>query len=253
MGSHEILASSGFHFSLLIFNSCGIDVEDPTPPSPPQWVEKSLPEEWPERGIDAHESGGIYLEWEPNTEDNILANLIYRAEYFDDNDSLGQYEQIDRLEASSNATLEYVDTDLKVRTQYYYKLKSADLSENRSDFSDSLCFGVLPQISIGTMAPNGLLDSLNKDMKLYWRYTYSVEMEDYCLTMVNQNGDYIFREVFTPGNYLDGTESREIPESVTLVPGQIYRWRVDTAARYENDVETAGSESNWATFVFPGF
>ena len=50
-----------FSLSLLTIQ-CGLNIEDSTPPSPPVWVQKSLPEEWPEPGIDAHESGGIFLE-----------------------------------------------------------------------------------------------------------------------------------------------------------------------------------------------
>jgi hypothetical protein len=39
-----------FLIVLIVLIGCGFDVEDPTPPSPPMWVEKSLLEEWPERG-----------------------------------------------------------------------------------------------------------------------------------------------------------------------------------------------------------
>jgi hypothetical protein len=80
-----------FQISFLFFQ-CGLDVEDPTPPPPPIWVQKSLPKEWPERGIDAHESGGISLEWESNFSEEIVAYNIYRATWYELNDSLGEYE-----------------------------------------------------------------------------------------------------------------------------------------------------------------
>ena len=90
--------------SLIFFNfiSCGLDIEDPTPPSTPVWVQKSLPEIWPERGIDAHESGGIFLEWEPNPEDDIEAYSIFRAERFEEDDSLGKYELLTVIPIETN-------------------------------------------------------------------------------------------------------------------------------------------------------
>ena len=84
-------------FSLLILN-CGLDVEDPIPPSPPVWVEKSFPEEWPESGIDAHESGGIYLEWEPNPEGDIVAYKIYRSVFDEIEGVQGEYGILARLD-----------------------------------------------------------------------------------------------------------------------------------------------------------
>ena len=80
----------------LNIQSCGIDVEDPKLPKSPTWVHKSFPEEWPERGIDAHETNGIYLEWEPNGGTDISAYHIYRATYYEYNDSLGHYEFLAR-------------------------------------------------------------------------------------------------------------------------------------------------------------
>ena len=134
------------NLSLLTFDSCGLDVEDPTPPGPPIWVQKSLPEEWPERGIDAHESGGIYLEWEPSSEENIIAYHIFRAEFFDENDSIGDYKLIHRMEVASRIGLNYIDSDIEFRTKYFYKLKAEDISENLGEFSDSLSYSLLPSL-----------------------------------------------------------------------------------------------------------
>jgi hypothetical protein len=241
-----------FHFSLLLFHSCGMDVEDPTPPSPPLWVQKSLPEEWPERGIDAHESGGIYLEWESNPEDNIVAYMIYRAEYFDANDSLGNYELLSVSEVDQGSKLEYVDESVKTKTQYYFKLKAEDSARNRSGFSDSTGFSVLRQIPGSRMNPNGLSDALNIERILIWWYDTSLEMEIYCLTLTTKSNDFITRCVFNPGDYTGGTEFFIIPNSIDLEQSQIYKWRIDASTLYVNGIETAGSESPWATFIYTG-
>jgi hypothetical protein len=248
---HELLLLLlTINFLFLTLQSCGLDVEDPTPPSPPVWVQKSLPEEWPEQGIDAHETGGIFMEWQSNHNQGIIAYLIYRAKYFEESDSLGEYVVLSRIETDLYTGLSYIDSDLLLGTKYFYKLKAEDNSENRSDFSESLGFSLLPQIPIGTMTPNGLLDTLDGEVKLIWRYDNNVEMEDYCLTLTNLNADCVFREVFNPGNYLDGTEQRIIPTSVVFEPGQIYLWRIDTGAKYVDGLETAASESPWATFLY---
>lgn len=238
-------------FSFLILQ-CGLDVEDPTPPSPPVWVQKSLPEEWPERGIDAHESGGIFLEWEPNPQDNNAAYLLYRAQYFEPEDSLGDCEQIYRLDMSENNELSFLDSDVRLNTQYLYALKAEDGSGNVSEFSDTLDYTLLPGISFATMLPNGLSDTLGFDRALSWAYRYQVVMEDYSLTIVDSWDDLVFRKRFSPGNYVTGIESRIIPDSISLQQGQTFRWRIDTGARYSEQRERSGSESPWATFLYAG-
>ena len=238
-----------FHFSFFIF-TCGLDIEDPTPPSPPVWVQKSLPEEWPERGIDAHESGGIHLEWEPNSEENIGAYLIFRAEYFEQIDSTGELVLLFKLKSEPNTPLEYLDADVSIRMKYSYQLKAEDLSASQSLFSEAQEYKLLPSIPIGHMMPNGNNESLGVEKQLKWTYWYTSELEDYCLTLLTWSNDLIWREYFKPGNYVGGLDSRRIPESVILSDGQIYKWRIDTGANYVNGNETTGSESPWATFLY---
>jgi hypothetical protein len=250
MGSW-LLALLTFNFALLI-SACGLDIEDPTPPSPPVWIQKSLPEEWPERGIDAHESGGIYLEWEQNQNEDIVAYLVYRAENFQENDSLGDYELLIRLDSESGTTFEYLDRSVSPRIDYYYKLKSEDPSDNQSTFSDSLRYSLLPSLPASMMTPNGSRDKLSITRQLSWNYNYHIEMEDYCLTILGQNDEYIIRTVFSPTSYTYDDEVWYIPESVDLEVDQVYKWRIDTGAKYVNDYETAGSESPWATFLYIG-
>ena len=132
-----------FIFSFLI-SACGLDIEDPTPPSPPVWVEKSLPEEWPERGIDAHETNGIYLEWMPNPQnENISKYLVFRAEYFEVVDSLDNFIQIEIIDQQVPEITEYIDHLAVFGIRYYYKLKAEDRAGNVSLFSDSLTYKLL--------------------------------------------------------------------------------------------------------------
>ena len=146
--------------------------------------------------------------------------------------------------------MEYIDTHSAIRAKYYYRLQAVDRADNLSAFSDSLMYSLLPQLYLGEMTPNGTSDELNPDRYLTWRYIHSIEMEDYCLTILGQNDEYIIRTVFSPTSYTYDDEVWYIPESVDLEVDQVYKWRIDTCANYVNGIENAGSESLWATFRF---
>jgi hypothetical protein len=250
--SKSLMVAITLSFISLSFTGCGLDIEDPSPPPPPVWVQKSLPEEWPERGIDAHESGGIYLEWELNPDEDIAGYFLYRATWYDVNDSLGEFDLIAHLETESLAEGEYIDRQIVTRIRYFYKIKSQDLSDNISEFSDSLSFSLLPEIKIWSMSPNGLADLLGTARELKWRTTTDIETEDYCITLLREDNDFIARDVVSPGNYIGGLESYQISINIGLVANQIYKWRIDTGAIYMDGRETVGSESSWATFLYAG-
>jgi len=242
-----------FNFSLLIFN-CGLDIEDPTPPSPPIWVQKSLPEEWPERGIDAHESGGIFLEWLSNPdEENITSYYIYRAEYFELNDSIGDYELLINVSDSSIPQHQFVDRTVSLRVKYFFKLMAENFSQNFSAFSDSLAYTLLPTINAGTMIPNGFLEILGADRILTWNGNYYFDTEEYCVTILDNEDFIVFRTMLSPRNYLAGDETWIIPHEITLLSATVYKWRIDMGGQYIEDLESAGSESPWATFLYSGF
>jgi hypothetical protein len=242
-----------FNLSLLTIQSCGLDVEDSTLPSKPQWVPKSLPEEWPERGIDAHESGGIFLEWEPKPfDENVTSYLLYRAESFWLEDSLGDFALLETLMLESYSDSEYIDRSTTVNTRYHYLLFAEDASGNISTPSDTLSYTRLSPINSSLMLPNGLLAPLDSDRELQWTYGYSVAMETYTMTILNADNELILRRELIPGNYIGGGEYYTVPDTIVLRSGNIYKWRVDMSGRYAEDCETAGSESPWATFLYSG-
>jgi hypothetical protein len=243
-------------FTLLTFNfvflisACGLDIEDPTPPSPPIWVQKSLPDEWPERGIDAHELGGINIEWVSNTDEEILAYHIFRATKYEASDSVGDYRFLDRVKMVSSDIMEYRDSESVQRTRYYYKIKAEDTSNNLSKYSDSLSYMLLPPVTLDLMRPNGAFEVLSQDQLLSWGYSYQIEMEDYTLTIITDGNDFVWREVFPPSSYVSWKESWQIPEAITLNINGVYKWRIDIGADYHEDKELTGAESAWASFRF---
>ena len=241
-----------YHLSFIILFSCGFDVEDPTPPSPPVWVQKSLPEEWPERGIDAHESGGIFLEWEPNPNNEVVAYHVYRASWFDEQDSIGSYTKLARIDLGAMSSNSYIDIQVGSGIRYFYKLKSEDNSENTSRFSDSLNYSLLSSLDSETMLPNGLGMALPGDRTLKWLYNNAIEMEQYCITILSEDNEFVCRAIISPQNYTGSSESWQIPTNIDLDSNRIYTWRIDMNAKFIDGYETSGTESTLARFVYSG-
>jgi hypothetical protein len=231
--------------------ACGLDVEDSSPPSSPKWVHKSIPAAWPEHGVDAHESQGIHLEWEPNSPDEeIIEYLIYRSTYFDVSDSIGDFEFLAIRITASDPSSEYIDQSAVTGAKYHFKIKARDSGGNTSEFSAELFYTLLPQITSAAMWPNGLKSPLPVDRGLSWVYQYSVAMEDYCITILDIEDTFVWRSMFSPSNYTGNNQSWTIPVEVILNTDRIYKWRVDMGAQYVDGMETAGSESAWATFLY---
>jgi hypothetical protein len=238
------------NLSLLTFDSCGLDIEDPTPPATPKWIQKSLPEEWPERGIDAHESGGIYLEWSVAPEEEIVSFVLFRAIRFNEIDSIGEYENRDSIAViSSRSTFEYLDVEVLLRTRYYYIIRSEDIAGNYSEYSDTISYSILPIIESASMNPNGLESTLPLDRTLRWQMSYTSMLENYCLTILTSTNELVFRSIIAPKDYTGGLEWLEIPARITLEGNSNYKWRVDTGANYQDGYEHSGSESVWAIFA----
>lgn len=237
------------HSAFLILLGCGLDVEDPTPPNPPQWVPKSLPEEWPERGIDAHESGSIFLEWIVDIEDDIKTCYISRALQDEVTGLPQKFEVIAEIEMSGRQSLAFIDRDIDQSIAYSYRLQAEDYASNLSSYSDSMSYMLLPILTPEFMQPNDQY-SVEKVTSLSWVYSYAIEMEDYTITVLTQYDSLIVRDLFAPSSYTGEREFWNIPDSIVLKSGVLYKWRLDLGAKYYSDMETAGSESPWAYFLF---
>jgi hypothetical protein len=229
---------------------CGLDVEDSAPPSAPKWIQKTLPEVWPERGIDAFEFHGIFIEWEPSPEGDVVAYSIYRATWEEIGDSISDFSQLDRLDNTSITDLQYIDVHTDFMTRYFYKICAEDDSGNLSDSPEAISYSLLQRIQHSAMSPNGVSEPLGPNRKLQWYYPYVVALENYCVTILSEKNELVLRTIFNPGTYVGTLDSWQIPDSIVLSPGTVYNWRIDMGANYVDNYETTGSESYWATFVF---
>jgi hypothetical protein len=228
--------------------TCGVNVEDPTPPSKPQWIEKSDLDAWPERGIDAHESVGIYLEWGFAPDEDIMAYNLYRATWFDAQDSLGDYSLITRMETESLLKHEYIDRQVSTGSKYFYKLNAEDASNNISEYSDSTYYTLATQISSEYLTPNGRTVTLGSDRTLTWVAIIQIDLKDFYLTLLSDENELMTRIFRAPTNYTGLKEKYVIPDSIALVPGTVYQWRIDI----ETADEYSSSESPWAPFLYAG-
>jgi len=103
------------------------------------------------------------------------------------------------------------------------------------------------------MVPNGLDETLGPNRELHWQYNYSEVMENYTITILNAEDNLVFRSEYIPTTYIyGGTEYFIIPDSINMIDEEIYKWRIDTQANYVSSIETAGSESSWASFLYLG-
>jgi hypothetical protein len=241
-----------FNFAFFI-SACGLDIEDPTPPLPPVWVQKSLPEEWPERGIDGHETGRVLLEWRTNSNDEYIREYeLFGANYSVRSDSLSDFVSLAKITSAMDSTFTYVDEMSRPNTRQLYYLIATDESNNSSKKSDTISYKVLNAISVESMSPNGIYSHLDSSRSLSWSNQYSIPVENYWITILTIDDFFISRDLFFPQNYAGQKETWSIPVGLNLDPGQTYKWRIDMSADYVNEYETSGSESHWATFLFLG-
>lgn len=247
-------------FSVLI-SSCGKEIEDPYPPSKPQWIPKSGVEEWPERGIDAEPGNVIYMEWYPNPEPDIDGYALYRKAA---SDTLERFDQIAYLAINDpfQPSTSYHDIDVFIDYKvelYRYFLRAKDTGGNFSTSSDTIEYGLMHPVS-RWMSPSSFTDTVSNNFDFSWGFDGILTMEDYAITILDYSSkNLIVRTWFQPGSYTGAVESWSfIPQWkiyngdsvwIDLQSGHNYQWRLDMQADYNEDKEHIGSESEWQYFT----
>ncbi|MCD6233919.1 MAG: hypothetical protein J7K63_02615 [Candidatus Marinimicrobia bacterium] len=243
----------------LLFSVFGCeDVEDPNPPQRPFMVPKSLPWEYEESGIDADDKvAGIYLEWYRNPDPELEGYIIYRAPDTSETGEL-DYVAVDTVYTYSfNPALsdtEYVDTDIEFGTLYYYYIRALDVSENKSDPSDTVRYNLTP--SPGNCEPN-LSEKAPVKPEFSWKFPndfqYSINYYYIRLENITTRQTVWFYGIprfdYTGhGQSVTFNTDGKAAEPV-LSPNYTYRWKVDAIGRQDPaGFEIEGSESPWITF-----
>ncbi|PIS27535.1 MAG: hypothetical protein COT43_09895 [Candidatus Marinimicrobia bacterium CG08_land_8_20_14_0_20_45_22] len=235
--------------SVFILDGCGDSLEDPTPPSRPQWVEKSAPEDSIEHGIDADPIDDyIFLEWHPNSDDDISAYKIYRAE----NNASAKFSLLADVDAFSTfgGDTIYIDDSVELNKIYYYYLLAVDQAGNKSEPSDTIRYGLIQKTDLNYP----LIAITEKRPRFEWHdftsfsYQYIIRVEKLSPLEVI----WIYR--FNKTNYADTFQSMLFDNNNTaseheLTAGTSYRWRVDAIYLVDpSDRDISGSESQWGYF-----
>lgn len=251
----------------LIFMSC---VDNPNI-SVPEFIEKSMPYELEETGIDAHYENAIYLEWEePATREaeGILGYYLYRGTFQDGEYSFDKVANVVRESIGNiNPSDSYVDYTVNLDTTYYYYLRSYNDFGVSRETSDTAYFQLVYKANL--YSPLG--DVTDNKTRFYFSYG-STHIDDisylYMRLFYNDNGAFRIKyftksERYDLSNgrfyvYLDNSNSHVhvLTDNLSigddgkryLEKGQ-YKWRVDAVSTEPDGVaETQGSESNWGYF-----
>ena len=191
------------------------------------------------------------MEWAINpTSENIAKYEIFRAQYYDLLDSVGDFRYLTSIPNSTTVNAEHIDATVLPGTIFYYRLRAIDASDNQSSYSDSVGYSNFLPVRLETMQPNGSNKLLGEDRQLSWVYDYHLHLERYCITILDIDNNLIIREISNPSNYVGGAQIWSIPDEVIFDNNEKYKWRVDLEANIINGYEAAGAESAWATFKY---
>lgn len=191
------------------------------------------------------------MEWEPNpVSENITEYKIYRAQYYDLLDSMGDFRYLTSVPSSSTLTAEYIDVTVLPGLIFYYQLRAIDDSDIKSRYSDSIAYSTFLPVRQETMQPNNPNELLGGGRRLSWSYDHHMHLERYCITILDIENNLIFRVISSPSSYVGGAQVWVIPDEVIFNDGEQYKWRVDLEADIMNGYEAVGAESPWATFKY---
>ncbi len=269
MNRYLKISISAFIFILF---GCPDYVEDPNPPAPPVFVEKTYPADLIEKGIGAYnfntenpDKNSIQLMWHPNTEDDLAGYKLYRAlEIVDELTDFEVIETIDLSTTMSGRDTFFVDTTPAELKRYYYYLTAYDLAGNNSLPSDSISYKLLKKphafpIAHGTTSrnltfrweehqldsefpQNSVIRINDEDDLTVWVCLFYYPFNGYSFNFA-PNGENVNEEVVIAFNGIEGY----------LPPGR-YFWKVE-ALRLGNGISTdadmdyVGAESDWVEFI----
>ncbi len=194
------------------------------------------------------EDSRVVLQWDDNTEDDLLGYNLYRAET-----AGGPYDTV----AERLAESEYIDTGVVNDTTYYYEVTALDTSNNESDPSEELAFTPLEGLDQTPPAPpTGLIAvGLDGEVRLAWADNAEPDLAGYAVRRSEtaggpytaiatdvtaseltdtdvENGTayyYVVTAVDTSDNESDpGQEASATPDVFTM-PAPAAYWTCDTA------------------------
>ena len=212
------------------------DSEAPLPPQVHLYNPAISDDDWGPYALT--ETDGLHIEWDANEEDDIAEYKIYRSIQSDEG-----YQLIATLFKDE---LFYEDTDVRVETEYYYRITAVDENDNESNMSQTISYTLLHkavlmeplnQSVVGTSSP--IFKWLEVNNAQGYVVRVFVNMED---KTTPWKEIWKSHEVF-PFDELKLSYNEDNRATEPLENGKQYRWRVDTSGG-----RTVGSKSNWHHF-----
>ena len=213
---------------------------------PPVLLETAPEDTFGERGIDAVPQGDwIRIEWIVGQEEDLAGYDIYRRAEDEAAVSLILTLPTEQIEQVSPDTAFWHDKSVRLLVRYFYRLRAFDSSGNRSNFSNTVDYKLLPKLF--PIRPKGETEQEALEFQFQWGDNPE-EITSYIIRLLDSESNIFWiSEPVVPMGYeenvvveynFDGKATAPV-----LLPGS-YRWRVDTTGAEER----SGSESRWTEF-----
>ncbi|NOX37226.1 MAG: hypothetical protein GXO78_06790 [Calditrichaeota bacterium] len=215
-------------------------------------MEKSAEDAVEERGIDAEAipgpdgdivANGIYIEWYPLQEEDIVAYRIYRSEV----DSVRDFVRIAQVQDTF-----YLDQNVAPNLKYYYYYVTAvDEAGQEGDPSEVVKYSLIPWADLHFPIRDAEFDGGNGTFQWDFASGFPVSFIFRLEREVTQNiyVNFFTKHITNITDYevnQDWSLSRLSEEGLsTPLPTGRYRWRIDNVG----SMEYQGSESVWEFFV----
>ena len=238
---------------ITLFTACEIleiggHLEDPNPPSSPQFIPQSSPTDTSQQGIGpADYVQGIQLEWYSNKEEDVEGYYIYRAEKSRDSsfailDTVDIYTNI--IESNS-----YTDTLVNYYTNYFYYITAFDYGRNESQSSDTIRYMLTEGVDLVT--PNGQIEDLQR---FVW-YDFNSLTNEYVIEFESlSDSKTLWISRFTRPNYGDSEQRINYnydnqAQLDSLQHHNTYRWRIHSISMVDQyNCDISGAKSPWNYF-----
>ncbi len=249
-------------FIMTFFIGCSQERNDLRLPSP-RWVEKSLPTDLEERGIDAHNinlqnptQNSIKLMWYLDSENDIQQYKVFRSDVTDEQNTPIEFSNVFISETDTF----YIDETPNVYLNYFYYLTTRSFEGVESHPSDTITYQLLKK----PLAVPTFESEFSTQLKFQWIDDQNTShiTSYYLIKIENEWGQGQWSCLFLNPNFLNDGElvSFEYPINgfgcidhqginELLNPGKYY-WkikalRLGNGITTSNDHDVAGAESNW--------
>ncbi len=240
---------------VLLVLACNTGVENQDlPPGKVQLVSKTAEDSTLEKGIDAIAvvgennqiiKNGIFLEWHPLPDDDIVAYEIFRKE----KDSTGTFQKIAEVKKEfERLDTTFIDTAIVINRFYYYYVQARDEIGQEGPPSDKVGYLIVPWPDLVSPINNDVFQGV-----FQWNFDENFVPPNFVFRLELEVGQGTYVNIFTKlitliADYSPNQEwsaQRLATYGLQLpLPTGRYRWRIDVIGTGDNE----GSESNWETF-----